>query len=1070
MDNLETRKQFDEIEVVDPKSIEELRDLRNEVVQANKKNGSFEGLKKILTDLYPDNAHFVYELIQNADDAGATSVTIQLEKGQLVFSHDGPKLFDLDDVKSITNIGQSTKKDDGTTIGKFGVGFKSVYTYTSSPIINSGEFHFQIFNLMVPEVLKETDGAYSTTRGTLITLPFNAGEKGKDAQTSYSEIKNILASFSAETLLFLRHITTITYEFEGSIYELSKTQKDSFAAVSVESPREKQIQYFLKFSENDAEIETEEGIKKLPIDVAYKLERRKKPPVVLNDSEVANNYVIVPADPTRSVFVSFLAEKETSGLRFYINGFFATTPSRDSIRNTPGNKALLQAIVELQLKSLEYIRDIGLLDVSFLGVLPNSRDNLKDFYKIFHEKLIEIFQEQSYMPAKRGGYFPAKKLISTSATISEIFTDADIRKIFSNNPIKKRQVEGWAKNPSQMNSNEAYFIEDLNLENWSIENLISFFNSAGFSLFGFDSLCIEILKEKSDRDLISLYCFLEDRCEDYSVEKLYGAPIFKLIDGSFVSAREKIYLCDGEASPSLRTNKFIPKELYTGRRAEKVISFFGKFGIEPYSVDALCEEILSKYSENPGEISETEHIKDILTLIRNNKFTSESIQSKKILLSKNGKYRNPGSIFLDATYSESRISSSLAKLSSYLEIEPLSEIYKLKLSPANFKKFIKTVEDKESGVVDGLRFDRISVFLNPLFRQKLLSYGRTSYYEKNEDYIIKGLIGILSRYDSTREASRLIWELILKDGENRLEARYSPNRSQQYRTCPAHYIQILTEREWILHKDGSLKSPAETVFEDLAMAWPKPDGENPYDNPVLKAIHFGEKSELTRREIERKQIACKEIGIDPRIVDILRQLNLPADDQVELLQRTVNESRRRANEIPMPVDNSANPNRREEKTQEEYKNSRNQARTVVNRTVRTTEDKAQAREYLKERYTDENGNLRCQICKNRMPFKTRKGEFYFEATQIKEKMKKEHPSQYLALCPNCSAEYSEWVRKDDVTQKKFISDIIEHENYSINESTEIPINLTNGKRIAVYFTGKHYLDIQVCLKEEDSKE
>ena len=85
-------------------------------------------------------------------------------------------------------------------------------------------------------------------------------------------------------------------------------------------------------------------------------------------------------------------------------------------------------------------------------------------------------------------------------------------------------------------------------------------------------------------------------------------------------------------------------------------------------------------------------------------------------------------------------------------------------------------------------------------------------------------------------------------------------------------------------------------------------------------------------------------------------------------------------------------------------------------------------------------------------------------------MKREYSSQYLALCPNCSAEYSEWVRKDDNTRKKFISDIIRQEDDSARESTEIPIEFTNGKIISVHFTGKHYLDIQVCLKEEDSKE
>ena len=40
-------------------------------VEANKRNGFEEGIKRLLTDLYPDRAHFIYELLQNAEDTKA---------------------------------------------------------------------------------------------------------------------------------------------------------------------------------------------------------------------------------------------------------------------------------------------------------------------------------------------------------------------------------------------------------------------------------------------------------------------------------------------------------------------------------------------------------------------------------------------------------------------------------------------------------------------------------------------------------------------------------------------------------------------------------------------------------------------------------------------------------------------------------------------------------------------------------------------------------------------------------------------------------------------------------------
>ena len=95
--------------------------------------GAWEGWYKTLSSLYPDNAHFVFELLQNAEDANATKVKFELLDGMLAFKHDGTRDFNEDDVYSITNVGDSKKGNEANKIGKFGVGFKSVFAYTTSP-------------------------------------------------------------------------------------------------------------------------------------------------------------------------------------------------------------------------------------------------------------------------------------------------------------------------------------------------------------------------------------------------------------------------------------------------------------------------------------------------------------------------------------------------------------------------------------------------------------------------------------------------------------------------------------------------------------------------------------------------------------------------------------------------------------------------------------------------------------------------------------------------------------------------------------------------------------------------
>lgn len=102
-------------------SLENLREKRRKWVEANKENGFEDGIKRLLTDLYPDNAHFIYELLQNAEDTRASVVRFTLSDSAVEFEHNGERLFALKDVESITSIGVSTKRDDSTSIGKFGV-------------------------------------------------------------------------------------------------------------------------------------------------------------------------------------------------------------------------------------------------------------------------------------------------------------------------------------------------------------------------------------------------------------------------------------------------------------------------------------------------------------------------------------------------------------------------------------------------------------------------------------------------------------------------------------------------------------------------------------------------------------------------------------------------------------------------------------------------------------------------------------------------------------------------------------------------------------------------------------
>jgi hypothetical protein len=117
----------------------------------------------------------------------------------LELSHDG-RFFTPDDVRGISSVCRSTNQGDPERIGRFGIGFKSVYAYTRAPEIHSGEEHFCIEHYVRPKkVATRTPGAGLTT---LIALPFDTSVVVP--AVAKREITQAIQRIDPTTLLFLR--------------------------------------------------------------------------------------------------------------------------------------------------------------------------------------------------------------------------------------------------------------------------------------------------------------------------------------------------------------------------------------------------------------------------------------------------------------------------------------------------------------------------------------------------------------------------------------------------------------------------------------------------------------------------------------------------------------------------------------------------------------------------------------------------------------------------------------------------------------------------------------------------
>ncbi|MFN8610273.1 MAG: ATP-binding protein [Vulcanimicrobiota bacterium] len=146
--------------------------------------------------VYTQPGHFLFELLQNAEDAGASTFKVEVQAEFIRVWHDGLP-FDVRDLVGVTSIGQTTKKKQ--QIGFFGVGFKSVYEVTERPQIYSGDFQFEIIDVSIPRALE-----YREMPGTTLVLPLKRPFKQ-------------LPPLDPAILLALTHVQEI--DWNGQLYQ-----------------------------------------------------------------------------------------------------------------------------------------------------------------------------------------------------------------------------------------------------------------------------------------------------------------------------------------------------------------------------------------------------------------------------------------------------------------------------------------------------------------------------------------------------------------------------------------------------------------------------------------------------------------------------------------------------------------------------------------------------------------------------------------------------------------------------------------------------------------------------------
>lgn len=769
---------------------------REEWVRSSKEN-DFD-FDSILSGLYNDPSHFIYEILQNAEDADASSISFNLSNDKLEINHNSKNDFDFDDVDGITGIGISTKKDELNKIGKFGVGFKSVFAITQSPIIASGEFHFKIVDFVLPQSLSPTENT-----GTNIKLPFN--HPTRERNKIFKLVDKKLQDINLKTLLFLSNITKIKWRTPSQNGYYSKSVKtiDNVQGVGVNK-----VSIFLK---TDNEKRSEQYLvldkpitiadKELKVEIAYKLEA---------DENGKEQIVSVP-DQESKLVVYFPTEKITY-LNFIIQGPFKTTPNRENIPlEGDQNKSIITEIKNLVAESLPIVKHLKYLTTSFLEVLPLSDKNCDEpiYASIFGGVINKFLCDEKLLPTNHGGFsHPNDSILARGKILTKLLKSQDIKILF--------EKSHWLD--TNITSGKTSELRDYLINKLGIDEI-------GFEDFS-KKIDEEFLKSKNDEWVVDLYRELIDRDALFSKRTegiLRSKPIIRLKNNQHCSpfdslGKIQVYL-PAKTKSSYKTVK------NSIAQNETALEFLKKLDISKPDIFAEINElILPKYSNDKTNIDDEyfEDLEKILTAFSKEKSTDKreelitALKDLRVIDSVNpvtgeSYLIRPSEVYLDNK-----------DLRNYFDGYDNAwfinkDLYK-KFGQKNFEEFALKIGCNKTPRRIGIKGD-----LTWEEKNQLRNNDGCSSESYTRDYIIDGLDNIIS--NAGVEYSALIFKMLLKslsnyDGRNKskfFDGKYGwVYYSDKFAYFDSKFKKILCSKNWLFDSNSNQVCPNEVTISELA--------------------------------------------------------------------------------------------------------------------------------------------------------------------------------------------------------------------------------------------------------------
>jgi hypothetical protein len=800
----------------------------------------------LLADRYDDRSHFIFELLQNAEDAlarrpgwtGQRSVRFHLTNHELRVSHFG-KPFDEADVRGICGIAESTK--GLTAIGRFGIGFKSVYAFTDRPAIHSGPEDFTIDNFVWPVAAKPVA---RNRDETVIVIGLKS-----DGATDRAEITAGLQRLGARALLFLRQVDEIEWRVEGgpSGLYLRSQPKDfgndvrGITVIGQAEDKPDIEESWLVFSRPVASVD---GVAAGHVELAFS---------VVEDEKSRRERII---SVSRSPLVVFFPTVLETHLGLLVQGPYRTTPSRDNVpRHDAWNQHCVQETASLLVDALRWLRDHGLLDIGALRCLPleGAKFGESSMFAPLFDATKRVLVSEPLLPRFGGGHAAAPRAkLARTQDLRELLDASQLAALFGVD-----EDLAWVSGDiSQDRTPELhqYLVRELGIVEVKPETILA-------------KLDVPFLEKQVDAWVLRLYEFLNG--QPALRQRAAAVPLIRLANGKHVTALE-----DGQPQA------FLPGAIETGFPTveaavcgtEPARAFLRTLGLtEPDAVDDVVRNVLPKYrGEEVVDVGDYEaDIRRILTA-----FATDSKSQRERLLAvlretpfvravdtgnANERVSKPGELYL----ATDRLKELFAGVPDVLRVDDScpclrGEAIRDLLEACGAVRYLRPIDDASLSWAEqqDLRLQA--------------GHAETSgHKDRTTDWMLWRLTALLDTLpkldvEGRCTKARLLWEELAHLEERRGKGVFSGEYTwTHYGTYhvgfDAAFVRLLNTTEWVPDPDGELQRPELVLFDSLG--W-KP---NPF---LLSRVRF--KAPII------DQLA-KEAGIEPGVLDLLKKLGVTSE-------------------------------------------------------------------------------------------------------------------------------------------------------------------------------------------------